>query len=490
MPDSRYYSKFLNQIYDRLDESYNDPCYEEIDELLKMARFRVVQLGDEKYLENITSGKTPRGIHYLAENGIPFLGATQVSNGRVYVEDAPHIREELHRTSLKGSQIEKGDVLLTIAGYYIGRCGVFTTDEECNCNQAIAMLRLNQEKIIPEFLARYLNSNIGQLFFGKFKHISGQPNINTTEIGKIKIILPKREEQEKILRCVTEKESALAHIGLEIEELREKKSGLILEEFGLSDWKDKMGAYFFRTGKSDESIYFALDFRDLEDRLNHLFYDPRQKLLKEVMEKYSTTNLANVLMKPVVRGIQPDYVEESGVMVIKTVDLKDDYIDYENCLRTSEESFDKFPDAHVKENDVLVASTGYISVGKVDVYDLDEMAIADGHVSILRLKQGYDPQFVAHFLRSHLGKIQFEKWWSGSSGQIEIQPSDLEKFIVPSNTKDGVPFSEQENISKQLSRLSARIRKLRLKQEEIENETRDLFESFLYWDQGAQEHLS
>lgn len=479
MSNSHYYFKFSDTINDRLDDNYNDPYYDKIDGLLEKAKFKVTRLGNREYLLGITSGKTPTGIHYLEEGGVPFLGASSIINEQVLIEDAPRIRTELHEGVLKGSQILRDNVLLTMAGT-IGRCAVYRRDEDCNCNQAVAVLQLNEENIVPDFLAEYLNSNIGQLFFGKLQHISSQPNINTTEIGKIKLILPTKDEQGRILEPVVKTKSVLSSIETEIAQLKDKKNDVVLDSFGLLDWKDKMGTYFFREGKSLKSLYFALDFGELEDRTSYLFYDPRLKLLKKFMEEYSTTTLKEAVTKSIVRGIQPEYVGENGVTVIKTVDLNDGYIDYENCLKTSQDSFESSPDAHIEQNDVLVASTGYVSIGKVDVHDLEEEAIVDGHVSILRLKQEYDPQFIASFLRSHLGKIQFEKWWSGSSGQIELQPSDLEKFVIPESGKDGIPLSEQENISKQINELSSKIEELRQKHNQTRKEAQNLFETALY----------
>lgn len=479
MNNSHYYFKYPAKIDDRLDENYNDPSYDEIEQLLLQTRFEILQLSDSRILQNITSGKTPRGIHYLDEGGVPFLGASSIANEKVLVDDAPCIQKKLHESILKSSQIKKENVLITMAGT-IGRCATYKTDEECNCNQAIAILQLNSDHIIPEFLTKYLNSKVGQLFFGKLQHISSQPNINTTEIGRINVICPPRHEQEKILKQVVEQESALIPIEREIEKLEERKNDSILDAFGLMKWKNRIGTYFFKEGKSDVSLFFMVDFKDLEDRLNYLFYDTRQKLLEEFTEKYSTTTLKNIVTKPIMRGIQPDYMKERGILVIKTVDLNNGYIDYENCLKTSEDSFEKSPDAQIIKDDVLIASTGYVSLGKIDVYDRDEKAIVDGHISILRLRKGYDPHFIASFLRSHLGKIQFEKWWSGSSGQIELQPSDLENVIIPDNAETGVLLNKQKNISNQIKELSFQIEELHIKKNQIKNDIQQFFEKSLY----------
>ncbi len=88
--------------------------------------------------------------------------------------------------------------------------------------------------------------------------------------------------------------------------------------------------------------------------------------------------------------------------------------------------------AKVVKGNILLASTGYVSMGKVNVYDSEEYAMVDGHISIISINENYDPYFIAYYLRSHLGQIQIEKYYTGSSGQIELQQGDINKFILPS----------------------------------------------------------
>jgi hypothetical protein len=141
---SQYFIKYFNELFDRLDENYYNPRYDLIDELLKKSKFNdIIKLGDNRILKRIVSGKTPKGIKYV-ENGVPFLGSTQVNDGRVHLETAPKIPIEIHNSLLRSSQIKVGNVLITIAGTYIGRCAVYNNNDECNCNQAIALL--------PEFI--------------------------------------------------------------------------------------------------------------------------------------------------------------------------------------------------------------------------------------------------------------------------------------------------------------------------------------------------
>lgn len=85
------------------------------------------------------------------------------------------------------------------------------------------------------------------------------------------------------------------------------------------------------------------------------------------------------------------------------------------------------------KNDILLASTGITSIGKVDIYESDNPAICDGHISIIRAGEEYNPRYVLYYLRCFPGQLQVEKWFTGSSGQIELQPSDINEFLIPSN---------------------------------------------------------
>jgi restriction endonuclease S subunit len=105
----------------------------------------------------------------------------------------------MHEGKLASSQIKKGNILIVMAGVNVGRCATYTQSEECNANQAVAILTVNENEIIPEYLTQYLNSKIGQLFFKKLQHISSQPNINLEEIQRIKVVLPNKDQQQEII---------------------------------------------------------------------------------------------------------------------------------------------------------------------------------------------------------------------------------------------------------------------------------------------------
>lgn len=96
------------------------------------------------------------------------------------------------------------------------------------------------------------------------------------------------------------------------------------------------------------------------------------------------------------------------------------------------DEYDKLPaTCQVQRYDILIASTGTGTLGKVAVYDSVEPAVADGHVTILRVdrKKVY-PRYLADYLRAGFGHNQIERLYTGSTGLIELTPQQVESIVV------------------------------------------------------------
>jgi len=475
MSKSDSYLRYPEEIENRLDENYNHPRYDKIDSMIENRKVRDIKnLGNKEVLVNIISGKTPKNIRYY-EEGIPFLGASNVNEGFVDILGCPKLDEDVHSGVLNSSKISKGDLLITMAGS-IGRCAVYPFEEEANCNQAVAVLKLNEKEANPYYVAEYLNSKIGQLFFGKLQHISSQPNINLMEIQKILLVLPSPDEQKDIVGKTSIVWQKIREIRNDIQKRTDEIYISLLNELNITEKIPKN--YFIRKGRETSSS-FLVSFEDL-DRFHFLFNHPKMKLINNFAKKFKTTNMTSALQKPIIRGDQPDYVDSGEVIVIKTIDMKNKFIDLDNCLRVSEDFYNNHQNAQIQRGDIIIASTGYGSMGKVDIFESDDNAVVDGHISILRVNDDYDPYFLTFFLRSPLGQIQFEKWFSGSSGQIEIQPEDLNNFVIPSTSKDGIELTRQQAIANRSTTKLKSIENLELEINKKRQQINEILKGYIF----------
>ena len=107
----------------------------------------------------------------------------------------------------------------------------------------------------------------------------------------------------------------------------------------------------------------------------------------------------------------------------------------------------------LKEQDVLVNSTGTGTVGRVGIFSESILgdypfAVPDSHVSVVRLASGCSPLYVYQVLSSCLVQRYFEDNLAGSTNQKELYIGVLGTTLVPLP-----PLAEQERIVAKIEEL-------------------------------------
>lgn len=77
----------------------------------------------------------------------------------------------------------------------------------------------------------------------------------------------------------------------------------------------------------------------------------------------------------------------------------------------------------------MLNGTGGGTLGRAAPYLFDEPAVPDNHVTILR-SDDLDPVYLSLYLNSAAGQLQVEMFQRGTSGQLELYPFDIRKFLV------------------------------------------------------------
>jgi type I restriction enzyme S subunit len=166
----------------------------------------------------ITKGTTPKTYGFGFENfGIPFLRAEEVQDGRILWEKSPFYISAETDKFMSRSRIQRGDVLVTIAGT-IGRCGVVGPEAPpLNCNQAVAVMRPSAE-IDSEFLCWVLRSESLQEQIRGRTVTTAVSNISLTTLSTLRIPVSPLPEQRRIvaeLDALQAKEDALKRLQAE-----------------------------------------------------------------------------------------------------------------------------------------------------------------------------------------------------------------------------------------------------------------------------------
>ena len=167
-----------------------------------MSEWKEVKLGD--VLLKITKGTTPPRGKGFVDNGINYIKSDAIGyDGRIDDSLFVSIDEETHE-KFKRSQLEKDDILFSMAGVFLGKNAIVKEEHlPANTNQALAIIRLNQDLAKPKFVSYYLRQPSVIEYVNNMSGQSAQPNINFQEISSIDIPLPKIEEQENVIEVLS-----------------------------------------------------------------------------------------------------------------------------------------------------------------------------------------------------------------------------------------------------------------------------------------------
>ena len=147
----------------------------------------------------VTKGTTPTKKQGFSDSGINYIKAEALNgDSTLDLSGGFCISEDVHQ-SLKRSMLEGGDVLLTIAGANIGKCGIVEERHlPANTNQAVGIMRVNQQQVIPRFLYYWFKQPQTFRYIQGLNAQAAQPNINLSMLRNIEVPLPSISEQKQI----------------------------------------------------------------------------------------------------------------------------------------------------------------------------------------------------------------------------------------------------------------------------------------------------
>ena len=190
-----------------------------------------VRLGDIATV--ITKGTTPTTLGYdFVDDGINFVKIESITeNGEFLTDKFAHITEECDR-KLSRSQLQRNDLLFSIAGA-IGRTAIVTDDIlPANTNQALAIIRVPEGVVDYSYLKHVLQSpNIVEQFEKKKQGVA-QLNISLKDIGDFVMPLRTAEEQKSIVATMDKVSGLIALRKEQLAKLDQLVKSRFIELFG------------------------------------------------------------------------------------------------------------------------------------------------------------------------------------------------------------------------------------------------------------------
>jgi len=402
----------------RIDANTYKKEYLASDRLLK--KKKTWSIGDISIsIQNFGAYSLCNFINFQNE-GIPFLMTKNIRENYIDWNIEKFVGQASHDMLWK-SHCHRGQVLVTMAGEYLGRVAVYNSDEEASSNQAIAKVTLKEGQC-PYTVSTFLNSKYGQHQIQRFKTITGQPNINMALIESLRV--PEFSErfcqgiEMLMLRVDDVKGSSFSSYG--------KAENLLLNSLGMADFSpstEKVNIKSFKdsfvaTGRLDAEYYQP----KYEEMMVHIADQAHEKLAKLV-----------TIQKSIEPGSDAYAEDEDGLPFLRVADYnKFGITEPQKKLKNSfvDENHKKLNELKPKAGTILFSKDG--SVGEAYCLREDAHFITSGAVLHLTVRDTEQvlPNYLALALNSKLVRMQAERD-AGGSIILHWRVSEIEDVIVP-----------------------------------------------------------
>jgi type I restriction enzyme S subunit len=156
--------------------------------------------------------------------GMPILRIPNVAQGSVNFDGLKY--SELGKSDTERVRLEDGDLLFVRTNGsrdLVGRCAVFQGDSQSQAfgfASYLIRVRVDQAKVLPRYLAYFLNSTNGRAEIDSRRRTSaGQFNINSENLRSIEFPVPSVPEQALLLEQLELRESLARQLVAEIREV-------------------------------------------------------------------------------------------------------------------------------------------------------------------------------------------------------------------------------------------------------------------------------
>ena len=384
--------------------------------------------------EKITKGTTPSNIgESFTEEGIMYFRSELIGKSK-YIDKSDgllFISNETHE-KLKRSQIQKNDLLFSMAGIYLGKISlVGDEDFPANTNQAVAIIRFNSKEIDLEYVYYYMTQRWYNIYINSLTAQAAQPNINLEQIGNLKLNLPPLPTQQKIASILSAYDNLIQNYKKQIEALQTAASELYKE------WFVRFRFPGWQNAKFENGIPEGWKV----ERLGNL---AEIKSGKRLPQGYDFS----------------DYPTRHPY--IRARDIKHGNIDSNDFAYISDEVYQKLKRYIVDENDILLTIVANIGdVGYVNK-SLQGFNLTENAVRLTNYSKRIEPRYLCYYLSQPATKIYMEGLAVGAAqAKLGIYKIETIKVLLP-NINIQKDFSRRitlihtkiDNLNKQITNLT------------------------------------
>jgi len=359
-----------------------------------------------KWLANIFSGGTPNTNvdEYWVNGTIPWLNSGSVNQKRITTA-SNHITE-LGLASSSAKWVPKGAILMALAGQGKTKGTVAILEIDATCNQSMASIIPNDEKMYNVYLFYWLELN-----YERIRGLAGtesRDGLNLGILGDIYCPVPSMQDQIQIALF-------LDHQCNIIEELIQKKERQVNL---LQQLREATINEVVSMGLNPKVKFKNSGIEWLEKIPSH-------------WEILKIKNIATAYGRIGYRGYTTEDIvgENEGAVTISPSNIAGDFMSFENCTYIKWEKYDESPEIQIYNNDILMVKTGS-TYGKTGIVkNLSKKATINPQLLVFKNIK-INPDYLFNLLRTPLIKNQVETCVIGSTIPTISQSKILNFQIV------------------------------------------------------------
>ena len=436
-----------NEIVGRIDPYYYKPELKELEDRLENSKWESKKLNEIATFENeIWDQKN------IFENFFSYIEISEINLETGKIENIPKIKIEEAPSRAK-KIVRENDIIISLTRPYRGAISKIEKEQNLNiCSTGFSVIRnFKIENLNITYLFFYLKSYISLKQMEKRMTGGNYPAIVEEELKKIKILIPPKDIQEKIISIMDSAYFLKKEAEKKAKDLIESIDDFVLEKLEI------------RIPNLEEEMIFEVSSEELENnRIDSEFHQKKYKQIKKALEsgKYELKEVRELIeyMKKGIEVGSQEYLEV-GKKFLRVADF-DNFEIYENKLKyISDKLFEVNKDFQPEKEEILFSKDGTIGLCKVLEYNFD--GIISSGILRIKVKENINNYFLSYLLKNKYMTSLFENL---SIGQI-IKHLNIENIL---NLKIPIPpLQIQKEIAEEVKKRLEKAKKL--KQEANEN---------------------
>lgn len=425
-------------------------------------KWKWCRLGDISIKITDGSHNPPKGEH--TKTDYIMLSSQNINQGTIVnLDKSRYLSEDNYNIENKRTQINRGDILLTIVGT-IGRSCIYNESLKITLQRSVAVIDTKYCNIYLKYL---FDSPKIQAYFNENASGTAQKGIYLNQLRQTVIPLPPLEEQERIVLKIEE-------LFKLIDELDNNKQDLLEN---IANTRNKVlqlaiQGKLVEQCEDDEPASILLEkIREEKEQLIKDKVIKKEKPLPEISEEEKVfelpkgwewcrlANISNIKGGKRIPAGKKLLDEPTEHMYIRVADMKNGTIIEDDIKYISDDIYEQIKNYYIEKDDIYMTIAG--TIGRVGtIPDKFHMANLTENASKIRVYK-VDKDFIFRILNSQYIQIQISNK-TKKVGQPKLALNQIESLLIPLP-----PLEEQKRIVAKVDLIMDYLDKL---QQEIDSQ--------------------